>query len=100
MRAPTAVAPALGWTCGGPSAGVRATPPVARRGAVDITDVRGQVLEATAPNFLQLPALRSAGGFAVVIHRNVQVLPEPLAERMRKVDTDAHRKVGKRHEWG
>src|ERR1700694_2086498 len=65
---------------------------------VRVRDVADQILEAAAPNLLQLAALDSTRGFAVVIDGDVELLPEARAESMRQVDAQAHRQVGKRHE--
>ena len=52
------------------------------RDPVGIADVAEQVLVATAPNLLQLAALRSTGGLAVVVDGDLQLFPEPRPERM------------------
>ena len=67
------------------------------RGAIGFGDVRGKVLEATAPNLLQLTPLHSTSRFAVVVDGDVKLLPEASAEGMGQVDAETHGEVGKRN---
>src|SRR5712691_3829361 len=65
--------------------------------AVGVSDMVDEVLEAALPNLLELAALDATRGFAVVVDRDVELLPETRPERVRQVGAEANGKVGKRH---
>jgi hypothetical protein len=68
------------------------------RRAIRLADVLEQFFEASLAYFFQLAAFGPKCRFGVVIDRDAQLFPQPRAERMGKLNTDAHREIGKGNE--